>query len=89
MQNVRAWGGLLVENVVQALARDIMVCAMHKCETAGLPVVLTVHDEIICEAANPDATLLKLVMEDRPPWAVKMGIPIEAECWVGQRYRKG
>jgi DNA polymerase bacteriophage-type len=86
---VNPYGGLLTENVVQALARDIMVYAMHGCERENLPVILTVHDEIICEAERPDALMLKQLMEDRPPWAVEMGLPIEAECWVGQRYRKG
>jgi DNA polymerase len=89
MVSVDAYGGLLTENIVQALARDIMVYAMHLCEANNLPVVLTVHDEIICEAERPDALLLKQLMELRSPWAEEMGLPIEAECWVGQRYRKG
>ena len=90
MRPVNAYGGLLTENVVQALARDIMVHAMHGCERENLPIVLTVHDEIIGEplARDASATMLQQIMEDRPPWAIEMGCPIEAECWIGQRYRK-
>ena len=90
MVTVNAYGGLLTENVVQALARDIMVHAMHKCEAENLPVVLTVHDEIICEpeAWYASAAMLQQIMEDRPWWAIDLGCPIAAECWVGERYRK-
>lgn len=85
-----AYGGLLTENVVQALARDIMVSAMFKCEKNGFPVVLTVHDEIVCEplAADADPVALKQIMTDVPEWARQMQIPIAAETWVGDRYRK-
>lgn len=86
---VDAYGGSLTENVVQALARDIMVHSMFLCEANNYPVVLTVHDEIICETPAADAAMLQQMMEDRPQWAVAMGCPIAAECWAGARYRKG
>ena len=90
-RKVNAYGGLLTENVVQALARDIMRHAMFTCEAENLPVILTVHDEIICEpeAWCASALMLQQIMEDRPQWAVDMGCPIAAECWVNTRYRKG
>ena len=89
-KTIDAFGGLLTENVVQALARDLMVAAMFKCEKNGLPVVLTVHDEIVTEplVADADPKALEQIMQDRPDWAIAMNIPIKAECWSGQRYRK-
>lgn len=84
------FGGLATNNLVQGSARDLLVNGMHNCEDAGLPVVLTVHDEIVGEMdkilANKD--LLDKAMKDVPDWAKKWDIPIETESWVGERYRK-
>lgn len=87
---VDAYGGLLCENVVQALARDLMAGAMFLCEKNGLPVVLTVHDEIVAEPKISLATkeALYQMMTDRPRWAVEMQVPVSADCWIGNRYRK-
>lgn len=90
-KRIDAYGGLMTENVVQALARDLLVAAMFKCEKEGLPVVLTSHDEIVAEPlkTKTDAvTVLEQIMTDRPRWAVEMQIPVAAECWEGDRYRK-
>lgn len=89
-KTIDAYGGLLTENVVQALARDLMVSAMFKCEQEGYPVCLTVHDEIVTE---PDANRandkeLQQIMQDVPAWAKAMRIPVKADCWVGDRYKK-
>lgn len=88
---IDAYGGHLTENVVQALARDLMVAAMFRAEANGFPVILTVHDEIICEpdACNADDRVLQELMVERPPWAVEIGIPVAADDgWTGERYRK-
>lgn len=89
-RTIDAYGGLLTENVVQALARDLMVTAMFKCEKNGLPVILTVHDEILTEPMRADAdhNVLRQIMVDRPNWAVALQIPMAAECWQGDRYKK-
>lgn len=89
-RTIDAYGGLNTENVVQALARDIMVAAMFKCEKEGLPVVLTVHDEIVTEPEHGkvDDKLLAQVMEDVPEWARQLQVPISVETWAGDRYRK-
>lgn len=87
---IDAFGGLLTENLASALARDLLVCAMFKCEKNGLPIVLTVHDEIVCDAEPrvDNATTLRQIMEDIPQWAKDMKIPVEAETWAADRYRK-
>lgn len=89
---IDAFGGLLAENFASGLARDLLVTAMFKAEKNGLPIVLTVHDEIVCDAKpssqTPNHVTLKQIMEDRPQWALDMQVPIEAECWSGDRYRK-
>lgn len=85
-----AYGGLLTENVVQATARDLMVHGMFNAEAAGHPIVLTVHDEIVCEISMgvADPKLLDGFMCDMPEWAKSMQVPIQTDCWVGERYRK-
>lgn len=87
---VVAYGGILTENVVQALARDLLVHSMFSCEREGMPVVLTVHDEIVCEPLAKDAKFatLKEIMEDSPEWARHLRIPVATEGWVDERYRK-
>lgn len=48
------WGGKLVENIVQAVARDCLAVAMVRLEAAGFSIVFHVHDEVVIEA--PDGT---------------------------------
>lgn len=87
---VDAYGGMIAAHVTQASARELLVHAMFNCEDAGLPLVLTVHDENVAEVddhlANPD--LMEEMMTDIPQWAKNINVPIKAECWAGKRYRK-
>jgi DNA polymerase len=85
-----AYGGLLTENVVQALARDLMVNGMFKAEENGFPIVLTVHDELVCEVetSRADDKVLGDMMADVPKWAQDLQIPIATEGFVGERYKK-
>lgn len=89
-KTIDAFGGLLAENYASGLARDLLVDSMFKCEKAGLPLVLTVHDELIADAEKrvDNAKVMRQIMEDRPKWAVDLMVPIEAETWAGDRYRK-
>jgi DNA polymerase len=84
------WYGLITENIVQALARDLLVYSMFKLNDNGYPVILTIHDEILSEVAEAlvNEKEFRQIMEERPPWAVDMGIPVSAEPWSGDCYRK-
>lgn len=53
---IRTYGGKLTENVVQAIARDILGCIILRAEAAGLKTVFHIHDEIVVEA-EPGQTL--------------------------------
>ena len=89
-KTIDGFGGLMTENVVQALARDLMVDAMFKLEKNGFPIVLTVHDEIVCEPLKEDADekAFQEIMCDTPAWAKKIQVPVAVESWVGDRYKK-
>ena len=83
------YGGLLMENVVQATARDLMADAMLRLEAGGkYSVILSVHDEIITETdeACTSPKELESLMSHVPAWAE--GCPVTSSGWVGKRYRK-
>lgn len=85
------YGGKLVENACQSLARDILAHSMPKIEGAGFEIVLTVHDEIITEIDKEalerrNADKLSELMATNPNWAP--GLPLAAEGFVTDRYRK-
>lgn len=86
----KTYGGKLVENVTQAVARDLMAEAMLRIEDAGWQIVLTVHDELIGEidkaAPQTNADFCRL-MAELPAWAD--GCPVAAEGFRTRRYRKG
>jgi DNA polymerase len=85
---VYTYGGMLTENAVQAIARDLMVAAMFRVEKAGYEIVLSVHDELVAEGPL-DGEYHKfesLVAGPNPEWA--KGCPVAAEGWSGMRYRK-
>ncbi|MBN9348284.1 MAG: hypothetical protein J0I48_19150 [Devosia sp.] len=86
----RTYGGKLVENITQAVARDIMALATQRAEHLGLRPELLVHDEMICEApaATADTSLKHLLraMKLPPVWA--KGLPVDAAGWAGDRYKK-
>lgn len=82
------YGGLLVENAVQAIARDWMAEGMLRVEKSGYPVILSCHDEVVCEvpAGFGDVASYEKLLAQAPSWGTNC--PIAAEGWSGPRYRK-
>lgn len=81
-------GPFIVHNCVQATARDLMAGAMMRLELQGYYVIMSVHDEIICEVPDNHGTLAEMIeiMTAVPDWAA--GCPIAAEGKESVRYEK-
>ena len=87
---IRSWGGKFVENMTQAMARDLLRDALLQLDNDDNDLLTTVHDEIIAEPlqCRADARLaeMKAVMGESPSWAY--GLPLKAEGGVMARYGK-
>ena len=84
----RTHGAKIVENVIQAIARDILADGLLRATRAGYNIIAHIHDEIVCE--EPDEGLnvggLEAVMSSAPAWAT--GLTLDAKCFETQQYRK-
>jgi DNA polymerase len=83
------YGGMLVENITQAVARDLMADAMLRCHQEALyQVILSVHDELIAECDDGLGSVkeFEAAMAHTEDWA--RGCPVKAEGWTGYRYKK-
>lgn len=84
-----SYGGLLVENITQATARDLMADAMLRCHRGGTyDVILSVHDELIAEVDEGLGSVEEFeeLIAETEDWA--RGCPVKAEGWTGRRYKK-
>lgn len=88
-QAISSYGGKFFENICQAVARDVLASNMPLIEAAGYQIVLTVHDEVICEAPNTsdfNADHLSQLLSTVPPWAT--GLPLSSGGFESLRYKK-
>lgn len=84
-ERLETFGGKLVENITQAVARDILMFAI--CTLKDYRIVAHVHDEVIIECPEDVSvdTICRL-MAKTPPWAE--GLQLKAEGYEGKFYRK-
>lgn len=88
---VTTYGGKITENIVQALSRDLLAFPMLRLRGYGYPLELTVHDEVVSGPSqkvfeSTDLKVFEEVMNTPPAWAA--GLPLVAECFRCERYRK-
>jgi DNA polymerase len=88
--NVDTYGGKLVENLVQAIARDLLAGSMLALAEDAYEIVMHVHDEVVCEipSAGSDASLERMcaIMSRPAPWAPDL--PNRADGYTTPFYRK-
>lgn len=98
-QTTRQWakaetyGGKLVENVTQAVARDCLAETIKNVDAAGYSIVMHVHDEIICDVPRKewdgnrsDLRVITEIMAKPPAWAP--GLPLKGDGYVTPFYKK-
>ena len=78
----------MVENIVQATARDCLAAAMLKLDSAGYKIVMHVHDEIISEMPIGQGSLEEVIslMSEPLDWAD--GLILTADGYETNYYRK-
>lgn len=87
-ERLETFGGKLVENIVQEIARDLLASAMINVANAGYNIVFHVHDEIIAEVPDGQGSVdeMCMLMSINPDWAD--GIPLSADGYECEYYRK-
>lgn len=83
------YGGKLTENIVQAVARDLLCSAMMNLHAAGYAIRFHIHDEVILEVPEGSGKSLEeaiRLMCTLPGWAE--GLPLDAAGFEGYYYRK-
>jgi len=87
---VETYGGKIVENIVQAISRDLLADSMIRLDKAGFDITMHVHDEAVAEQPNADAeeTLKSMcaIMGEDVTWA--KGLPLKADGYVTRYYKK-
>ena len=86
--SIDTYGGKIVENVVQAIARDCLAYSIQQLEQLGFTVVFHIHDEVVIEieAEKADLDAVCNIMSSPIPWAP--GLPMAADGWIGRYFRK-
>lgn len=83
---IETYGPRLVENIVQATARDLLAYGLLNLDDAGYPVCFHVHDEAIAETSTGSLEEMIHLLTNKPPWAV--GLPLAADGYECEFYRK-
>lgn len=85
---VNTYGGKLVENIVQAVARDCLAVTLARLEAKGILAVMHIHDEVVLDLSESEADLSKIeaIMSIPISWAP--GLPLAADGFVSDYYKK-
>ena len=83
---IESYGGKFVENIVQAIARDILAEAMMRLENEGFNIVMHIHDEVVIESDASSVEEINEIMSIVPSWA--HGLILDADGFESEFYKK-
>lgn len=83
---IESYGGKFVENIVQAIARDILAEAMTRLEKKGFNIVMHIHDEVVIESDSSSIEEINEIMSLVPSWAP--GLILDADGFESEFYKK-
>ncbi|WP_350310023.1 DNA polymerase [Peptoniphilus harei] len=83
---IESYGGKFVENIVQAIARDILAEAMMRLEQKGFNIVMHIHDEVVIESNSSSIEEINEIMSIVPSWAP--GLILDADGFESDFYKK-
>lgn len=85
---LRTYGGKIVENIVQATARDCLAEAMTRVDSAGYRIAFHVHDEVVLDVLNGQGSIEEVnqIMSESISWAP--GLPLQASGYETDFYKK-
>lgn len=85
---IETYGPKLVENIVQAIARDLLALAMLRLRDAGFEIVMHIHDEVVLEVPIGQSSVEEVcrIMAVAPDWAA--GLPLRADGYECEFYKK-
>ena len=85
---IDTYGGRLVENQCQAVARDVLADKLTELREAGYTPVFSVHDEVVLDVPLEKANLHTVTEIMKRPLAWAPGLPLNADGWTGEYFRK-
>lgn len=83
---IESYGGKFVENIVQAIARDILAEAVMRLEKKGFNIVMHIHDEVVIESDSSSVEEINKIMSLVPSWAP--GLILDADGFESEFYKK-
>lgn len=83
---IESYGGKFVENIVQAIARDILAEAMKRLKKKGFNIVMHIHDEVVIESESSSIEEINEIMSIVPTWAP--GLILDADGFESEFYKK-
>ena len=83
---IESYGGKFVENIVQAIARDILAEAMMRIENEGFNIVMHIHDEVVIESDSSSIEEVNEIMSIVPIWAPEL--ILDADGFESEFYKK-